>query len=287
MILRSIGQQSTRVLNALEQQFGDEYYYCWNSYRNDPWANQAYAKSIADGKDIMCAETPLIGRKQFNEYADDMYYRIGLNIVSSWFEKNFFIPDNIDDMRIEDILTRTNTEIKPWRTDGEHIIYPMQVPRDSSLMGLDIFAAAQYDLVFLRQITDRPIYITMHPDLQKEWGKAELSKSMDNFEDFKRAVHFTKSMVVENSTESLFDNAWCTVCHTSGTGFDSIAAGIPVIALSNKNFITELAGQNYYDVLDPPMYNRGPTLAKLAYCQWTAQEVEDGTFKKHVDNIRS
>lgn len=286
MILRSIGMQSDAILQAMQNQFGDEYFYSWNSFRIDAWAEQAYKKSIETNKPIMCAETPLIGRKLFNENSPDTYYRIGINIVSSWLEKNFFVPRKVTPDRLEAMLEQTHTKLLPWRKSGDHIIYAMQVPADSSLLGLDIFAAAQYDLTFLRQITDRPIYITMHPDLQKTWAQHYFEKNKQHFDGFARILENTKSHIVKNSTESLFNNAWCTVCHTSGVGFDSIAAGIPVVALSNRSFVTDLAGNSYYDVLEPPTPERIPVLSKLAYCQWTLQEVERGIFKEHVNNIR-
>lgn len=286
MILRSIGKQSDDILNSLQRQFGDKFYYSWNSFRNNfDWAFDSYKKSIDTNKSIMCAETPLIGRSLFDNNNPDTYYRIGINIVSSYLEQNFFLPKVYTTDRIEKILAQTNTNLLPWRTHGEHIIYAMQVPGDSSLLGLDVYAAAQYDLLFLRQLTNRPIIVSQHPDLKKKWGQKEFKKNKGSFDGFQKVIDITKAEITSEKTESLFDDAWCTVCHTSGIGFDSIANGIPVITLNERSFVRNISSASYYDIENPSTPDRIPHLSKIAYCQWSLQEVESGYFKKHYESL--
>lgn len=285
MILRSIGVQSDAVLKALESQFGDRYLYSFNSFMpNEDWAVENYKKSRELKKDIMAIETPLIGRTDFKNLEilpEEPYFRIGINYVSAFFYHNYFIPDSANQVRIKDILKKTNTTLKPWRTKGKHVIYAMQIPEDTSLLGMDVFAAAQYDLTMLRRLTDRPIFISLHPGMKR---RPKIIKNNLRFVDsFKQIAELSDCVISETPTHDLFENAWCTICYTSGTAYESIINGIPAITLSERSFMRPITSTSWYDVESPVTPDRMPWLSRIAYCQWTLTEILDGTFKRHVD----
>jgi hypothetical protein len=288
MILRKIGGESDIVLEELEKNFKDKYVYSFNSFMSgEDWAIELYRKSLELEKDIMSVETPLIGRNEFKYSSErgtpELYYRIGLNYVSSFFNHNYFIPEEASPDRLNDIFRKTSTVMKPWRKDGGHIIYAMQIPEDTSLLGLDVFSAAQYDLTMLRKITNRPIFVSLHPGCSRRPKVMERNKRY--LDSFYKIVEITGSKIVDVSTDSLYDGAWCTVCYTSGTGYDSIMAGIPVITLSERSFVRPITSSTWYDVVSPKMPDRLPWLSRIAYCQWTLAEVKNGTFKKHVEDF--
>lgn len=287
MILRSIGGASEKVLYALQEQFGDQYLYSFNSFMpNEEWALDVYQKSLEHQKDIMALETPLIGRTDFKNLdwkPRDHYFRIGINYVSAFFYHNYFIPDSASEVRVSKIFKKTRTELKPWRTSGEHVIYAMQIPEDTSLLGLDVFAAAQYDLTMLRRLTERPIYVTLHPGIRR---RPKVIKNNQRFvESFHKIIELSGCEISEKSTHDLFENAWCTVCYTSGTAYESVVSGIPSITLSERSFMRPITSTSWYDVENPITPDRMPWLSRIAYCQWTLGEVIDGTFKKHVDKF--
>ena len=285
-ILRSISDQSTFVLETLEKQFGDKYLYAFNWFApGHEWAIDMYKQILKLNKDVLAIETPLIGRTQWDANSDkpgaDVYHRIGLNYVSSYYHDNYFIPETATPDRLYEIFEKTNTSFKPWRSTGDHIIYAMQIPEDTSLVGLDVFLAAQYDLAMLRTITDRPIYITFHPGCK---NRPLVMKNNTRFlEGFDEIVEATDSIISEESTQELLVDAWCTVCYTSGTAFESVVAGIPAVTLSERSFVRPITADTWYGVIDPPIPERIPWLSRLAYCQWNLTEIEDGTFKQHVD----
>jgi hypothetical protein len=284
MILRSVGLESDRALNALQSQFGDKYLYSFNSFMPDEkWAIEIYKKSRELKKDIMSIETPLIGRTDFKNIDESIetYHRIGLNYVSSFFYHNYFIPSIANSSRLKDMFEKTNTELKPWRTKGNHVIYAMQIPEDTSLLGLDVFAAAQYDLTMLRRLTDRPIMISLHPGMKRRHKIVERNKRY--VESFYEIVRLSDCVISEVSTHDLFQDAWCTICYTSGTAYESIVNGIPAITLSERSFMRPITSTSWYDVENPITPDRIPWLSRIAYCQWNLSEILDGTFKKHVE----
>lgn len=289
MILRDIGGHSRDVLQALEAEFGHENFYTWNSYNHgEDWALKSYALAIKERKNIICAETPLIGRSLFNNHDSESYYRIGINIVSSQQFTNFNLPKNVSSDRLHSILENTKTNLKNWRSDGEHIIYAMQVPGDSSLRGLDIFAAAQYDLIQIRQISNRPIIITLHPDLKKGWAQENFKRNNQNFEKFTNVVDLVDAKLQLGGSEEALEGCWCTICYSSGFGFDSLAAGVPVITLSNNSFVAPLCSNSIYEIETPFIPNdcqKYSWLSRVAYCQWRLSEIKSGLFKKHIYSV--
>ena len=283
MILRSIGKNTDVVLKALSDQFGDKYLYCWNNFKHDTdWALHAYHTSLVQNKDIMCAETPLIGRQLFNEGSDQSYYRVGINVVSTFLHNNYFIPNTASPDRFYQILENSQTKLKPWRSSGDHIIYAMQVPGDTSLSGLDVFAAAQYDLIMLRKLSNRPIIVALHPDIKQGWGLQQFEENKKSFNDFKKVVDITNCKISTVNTNDLFNDAWCTVCHTSGISFDSIVNGVPTITLNERSFMRPITSTSYYDIDNPLITDRIPWLSRIAYCQWNLSEINTGVFKAHI-----
>lgn len=289
MIIRSIGGLSDIALKALEKSFGQNFLYAWGGFNHhQEWAYTCYAKAIKERKKIICVETPLIGRDMYNEGRLDSYLRIGVNSVSSQNYLNFNLPKYANSNRLDSVLLKVGKKLKPWRTAGDHILYAMQIPADSSLRGLDIFAAAQYDLIEIRQITDRPIIITLHPDLNKTWGINNLINNSQYFNAFKKVVSLVGGSLQIGGSKDALRNCWCTVCHTSGFGFESITEGIPVITLSRTNFIAPICSQSLYDIEDPYIPTneiKTSWLNILSYCQWNIEEIESGEVLEHLSPI--
>ena len=289
MILRSIGGDSEKLLFELEKQFGGDLIYVWGGYNHyQDWALDAYFRAISEKKTIICAETPLIGRDLFDKNNKDTYYRVAIGTVSVQHFKNFNLPNIAKEDRLFAILENTSTTLKNWRKDGEHILYAMQVPADSSLRGLDVFAAAQYDLIKIREISERPIIISLHPDLQKDWGMNNFKENSKHFDRFLKVAEFVGANIQIGGSKKALENCWCVVCHTSGFSFDSITEGVPVITLSEGNFMAPICSHNIHDIESPYIPNNEEKMAwlsRVAYCQWTIEEVSNGLVKQHFFNL--
>ena len=289
MILRSIGGNADKVLEELESQLGDNHIYVWGGYNHyQDWAIDVFSKAILEKKIVCCAETPLIGRSLFDANDINSYYRIALDTVSTQQNRNFNLPIAAEPDRLYSILDNTSTSLEPWRKDGEHILYAMQVPADSSLRGLDIFAAAQYDLFQIRQITSRPIRVSLHPDLRKDWGMSNFKENNRHFDRFMKVAEMVGAQVQIGETRKALEGCWCVVCYTSGFGFESLAAGIPVITLNAGNFVAPLCSQTLYDINNPYTAKENEKiywLSRVAYCQWNMNEIKSGKVRQHFSSL--
>jgi len=286
---RTIGIKPARIaVQELDKSFDGKYLCCWNSFIHcETWAYNVYSKSFSQNKKIICAETPYIGREYFDTQGqrplDTVYVRVGWGDVSTYHPKHFNIKKQYSPLRLEGILKNQNKEMeKEWRSSGDHILFPMQVPNDSSLRGIDIWAAAQYDLIKLRQNTDRKIIITLHPDIKKGWGQTRFNQSKQHFDNFKKVADTVGATISDKPSKQLLQNCWCVVTYTSGFSFDAIIRGIPVITINNRSFAAPISSNFIEEIEDPKLGNRIDWLSNVAYCEWSVEEIKQGKCRDHL-----
>jgi hypothetical protein len=146
-------------------------------------------------------------------------------------------------------------ELKPWRTEGEHILVCGQrgigTPLMASPPNWHENAAAR-----IRKVTKRPVKIRTHPG--NDAPKIPLS------EDLK--------------------NAWACVIWSSGSGIKALTQGIPV-AYDAPHWIasggaTKLSETDFESMLCDDAA-RLSALERMAWGQWTIAEIQTGEpFKK-------
>ncbi len=161
-----------------------------------------------------------------------------------------------------DRLEKLNLEIKPWNIDGSNVIIAAQINDDYSLDGIDAFQWACDVASFLKRNTNLNIVIRPHPlDLINNWDQFSL-------------IHG-----VEISRYSLnydLGRAKCWISYTSGSSVDAVVAGVPVICLSQNNFCWDISRHSISEIENPFLGNRIPTLSRLAYSQWSREEIASG-----------
>jgi hypothetical protein len=277
------------AVEELNRSFDNNYICCWNSFVHiQEWAYEAYRQSFTEKKKIICTETPYMSREYFNapdnRSDEELYVRVGWGDVSTYHPKHFNIKRQHNPQRFEGILKKQDRHLSSdWRKTGEHILFPLQVPCDSSLRGLDIWAAAQYDLIKLRQNTDRDIILTMHPDTQnREYAKKRFSDSNQHFEKFKEVVAMVGAEISNVDTHQLLENCWCVVTYSSGVSFDAILRGIPVITMSNRSFAAPICSHYIEEIETPKMVDRISWFSNVAYCEWNIEEIKRGVCREHL-----
>jgi hypothetical protein len=59
-------------------------------------------------------------------------------------------------------------------------------------------------------------------------------------------------------------------------------AGVPVITLSNGSFVRGITSHSLNDIESPWTGDIWPELSRLAYCQWTLDEIKNGKTYEHL-----
>ena len=187
---------------------------------------------IAEGRDYYYAD---------NAYFDkgrQAYYRVTKNALQlSALAK----PDYL---RLEAI----GGKVRPWRTDGQHIVVCEQ---SDAFMNLCGYGAGWLDktVSILKARTKRPLVI-------RRWNR-------------------DKGKMLATLRNDLV-NAWCLVTHMSAASNEALLSGVPVI-VTGPCAALPMSGKSLDEIDNPVMPDgREAWSAGLAANQWTVDELRNG-----------
>ncbi len=281
-------------LRSLRDSFPDDdrFRFAWGGFQaSGSQSLLVFPDLIKNKKILITMENPVLGRPAFDQLQtrDKGYFRVALYDSAMFHRGIFNIPLQADATRFNNIMRTTKTRLKPYRKKGNHILYALQVPYDRSLVGVDMFTAAQYDLVALRMRTSRKIIVTVNPAMIRElWAservRGEVAHSYDYLKELCRSLDievYDKFQKQGQDSSRFFKDCWCVVCHSSGVALDAVLAGVPAIALHPASFVYPICSHALSEIENPKMPDRIPWLSRLAYCQWTLAEIENGDVWRH------
>jgi hypothetical protein len=148
---------------------------------------------------------------------------------------------------------RLGLELKPWRARGEHVLVCPN--RHFGMKDLAMPVGWEQETVKrLRQHTKRPVRVRPHP---------------------------------QNSAPAVPLAAELERCHAvvvwaSSAGVHALLAGVPVIALSKWWICKAAASPDVSTVEAPPPPERRPVFERLAWAQWTVEEIARGEPFAHL-----
>jgi len=164
---------------------------------------------------------------------------------------------------------------QPWkdRGQGKYVLVIGQVPGDMATRGVNL--QQWYDSIIdaIRLHTNLPIYYRAHPQAlrsQPSNGKCLVMPNID-------------------LKDALADAAY-VVTYNSNTGVEAAIAGVPVYTQDPGAMAWPIAAHTLESLFNFGFPDRSQWLYNLAYCQWSADELADGTAwghicRKHDDEI--
>lgn len=145
----------------------------------------------------------------------------------------------------EDRWSPLGIELKPWRSDGTHILVLPQ--RGIGPPGVAMPGGWLDDVVRrLRKATRRPVRIRKHPGLEKTPLEPDL------------------------------EDCWACVTWASGAAIKAMAAGIPVFHELERWIGAPAARFGMADLENPFLGDRLPMFRRLAWAQWSIEEIATG-----------
>ena len=159
---------------------------------------------------------------------------------------NGLAPDLSQD-RTMDRAWQLGVRLKPWRQTGKHVVLLAQGPSFGKPWGLDARGWLTKVRHILKRVTDRPVRIR------------------------EKIARESKPL-----SEDLRD-AWAVVTHSSTAAVEAAIAGIPVFCAPTCPAAV-VGSLDVWQIEDPPMPDREPWIAGLAWCQWTLDEYRRGAW---------
>ncbi len=151
--------------------------------------------------------------------------------------------------------------LKPWRTEGSHIILAGQVPGDMSLQGRDLsewyeVTAQRLLAKYGKRVIYRPHPETLRRGMQR-WAPTSCS-----------------GLDIATPLAKTLQDAFALVCWNSNASVDAVLAGVPAITADQGAMAWEVTSHVVLDpLLRPP---REAWAARLAGCQWLPDEISSG-----------
>jgi hypothetical protein len=189
----------------------------------------------------------------------------------------FYFDRDVDPSRWTKISRDLNISLKPWRTQGNHILICLQRHGGWSMGGLSVQAWLDQTIIQIRQYSrKRPILVRTHPGDKK----------------IKSILKINHKNVHLSTNERLVDdlrNAWATVVYNSSPSVASIIEGIPAFItdpLPQHSQTYEVANTDLSRLENPEMPDRQAWIEKISMCHWNFEELRSGEawrfFKKYI-----
>ena len=192
-------------------------------------------------------------------------FKMGINGINREAD---FANDSFDSHR----WPKFNLEMKPWRQHGKTIIICGQHDSSHQWRGKPSMSTwMDEQIAEIRRYSSRPILVRPHPrnsfDFdQKKFKdvimiKPKMEEKTYDDTDFKKVL-------------SLHD-AWAVVNHSANTAIESVINGVPVF-VGDASLCYDVGNHSFANVEDPHMPCRIDWANRLAYTEWTTQEIREG-----------
>jgi hypothetical protein len=161
------------------------------------------------------------------------------------------------------ISTELGLELKPWKSQGEHILFLVQRDGGWGMKGIRPIDWARNKIQEVRKYSNLPIILRPHP------GKVADLKSL-----------VSKNVSISNSinvpiTEDL-KNAKAALVFNSSSGVASILEGVPLWVDDVSSSCWNVANKNLSTLNSPELFNRSQWIYDLAACHWSDEESSQG-----------
>ena len=165
---------------------------------------------------------------------------------------------------------KLNIELKPWRSTGDTIIICGQHHRSHQWRNnptMNLWFEQQINEI--RKHTDRPIVIRPHPrnptgfDISKWKNVTKVLPQRDY------------NTVDDTDFKETLKQAWAVVNYSSNPAMMSVINGIPVF-VSEQSLCYDVCNTSLSNINNPAMPDRSNWANKLAYTEWTTEEIKQG-----------
>jgi len=174
-----------------------------------------------------------------------------------------------------------NVTLQPWRTTGNHIMIFCQRPHGWNMLGIDQATWLDDTIVKIREHTDRPITIRMHPG---DGNRFDAIKKIQ--ERYKKTVFISTHANIREALE----DCWCTVGYNSTPNVVATIEGIPAYVTDPAHsWAADVAFTDLSLVKNPPMPDRNEWVNKIANIHWSNEEVRSGqlwsAIKQYIASV--
>jgi hypothetical protein len=226
-------------------------------------------KVIMSHRKTVCADSNLFLYKDKTNPGN--YLRYSFNGIFP--TTGIYCDNQIDTARWQKIQRDLGLAVKDYRISGEHILLCLQRNGGWSMAGLDVVAWTLNTINTLRQHTNRPIVIRVHPGDKS---------SKDYIKQLQGLENVTVSESGKTMEQDLI-NCWAVVNYNSSSVVGASIEGYPVFVTdSARSQCRDIANTDLSQIETPVLHNRQPWLERIAMFHWNFQELASGACWAHM-----
>lgn len=169
-----------------------------------------------------------------------------------------------------------NLELKPWKQTGNVIVICGQHHNSEQWKGLPkLHNWVEQQIKVIRKYCDKPIVIRPHP------------RNSFNFDEKKYPYVRVNQPKRDHSTyddtdfKKILRSTWAVINHSSNPAIEAVINGIPVF-VSESSLCHDVGNTNVADILYPAMPSRLNWANRIAYTEWTTEEIGQGLPWKRI-----
>jgi hypothetical protein len=189
----------------------------------------------------------------------------------------FYFDRDVDPSRWLKISSDLRIRLRPWRTDGDHILICLQRNGGWSMRGLSTLDWLDQTIQKIRSHSKkRKIVVRPHPGDKKIRNHLKINHKNVYLSTNKNLIH---DLI----------NAWATVVYNSSPSVASIIEGVPSFLtdpVPQHSQSYEVANLNLENLENPQLPERQRWIEKLAMCHWNFEELRSGEawnfFRKYI-----
>jgi len=189
----------------------------------------------------------------------------------------FYFDTDVDPTRWTKISKDLNISLKPWRTQGNHILICLQRHGGWSMSGLGVQQWLDQTITKIRQHSrKRQLVVRTHPGDKKIKSILKI---------YGKGIHLSTN---ERLSDDL-KNAWATVVYNSSPSVASLIEGVPTFVTDPTPQHSQTYGVANTDLSQlesPEMIDRQAWIEKISMCHWNFNELRSGEawsfFKKYI-----
>jgi hypothetical protein len=184
-----------------------------------------------------------------------------------------YCNENPSDENWNRMRAHYNMDLRPWRTQGAHILVCMQRPMGWSMRGQNLMQWFESTLTKIRQHSDRPIILRWHPGDWKNFPK-NINFSRYNVTLSPQERHITQDLI----------NCWALVVHNSTPSSVAVIEGIPSFITDDPGYCQagDVANTDLSLIENPNLPDREQWIRKLAQCHWSFEDLRSGRQWAHM-----
>ncbi len=188
----------------------------------------------------------------------------------------FYFDKDVDSTRWQKLSANLGISLKPYRSQGNHILICLQRNGGWSMRGLDVLAWLDSTIKQIQAYSNRHIVVRAHPGDKKIRAVLKIK--------YKNTSLSTKERLVDD-----LQNAWATVVYNSSPSVASLIEGIPTFLTDPQPEHSQtfgIANTDLRQIENPLMPERQQWIERLAMCHWNFNELKSGEawqfFRRYI-----